>query len=72
MAEKLNMVRLNSVSFDGTFIKANASKSSLIDEASLELAHKLIKEGYGKDLMENNLFGDDIDSNILDDFSTKV
>jgi hypothetical protein len=32
-AEKLNMVKSDSVSFDGTFIKANASKSSLIDEA---------------------------------------
>jgi transposase len=72
MAEKLNMVKSDSVSFDGTFIKANASKSSLIDGASLELAHELIKSGYAKDLMENDLFGDDIDSNILDDFSTKV
>jgi hypothetical protein len=72
MAEKLNMVKSDSVSFDGAFINVNASKSSLIDGASLELAHELIKSGYGKDLMENDLFGDDIDSNILENFSTKV
>jgi hypothetical protein len=35
------------------------------------LVYKLIKAEYAKDLMENKLFGDEIDYNILDDFSTE-
>ncbi|GAA5818051.1 MAG: conserved hypothetical protein [Methanobrevibacter sp. CfCl-M3] len=71
MAKKLFKVAFDSIALDGTMIKANASKSSLIDEATIELAHELIRLGYDEDLLNNKLYSNETNPDTLKNLQTK-
>jgi translation elongation factor EF-G len=71
IAKKLQMVTLEKISIDGTYIKVNASLASIINESSLELIDALIENGLLDDLIKNEEYFKGINKSKLENLQTK-
>jgi transposase len=58
IATKWKLVQLNHIAIDGTKIKANASKSNLINQEEIETIRKILKKGIETDEEEDKIHGD--------------
>jgi len=58
IAKKWKLVQLNHIAIDGTKIKANASKSNLINQEEINTIREILKKGIETDEEENKIYGD--------------
>jgi transposase len=70
MAKECGMVTLNTISIDGTTIKANASSKTSLDEESLKIAREHIQESIKTDKEEDEKYGDKIGYEVVEELTT--